>query len=205
MTAEAQAIYDRADLMIVVGSRLRGNETRNNAARLPRPLVQIDADAGQAARNYAGRSLHQRRCRARRSRACASACRRGSTSTPNFSATLRRRASNPRRSSRPRSAPIASWPRRCRRAWREGRHPFVRDVTLAEQHLRQPLCASGGAASRRACARRRHRAGRGHGDRRGARRHAGEDRRAPRRRRRHGQSRRACHRRSTPRPTSCSC
>jgi acetolactate synthase-1/2/3 large subunit len=53
MTPEAQAIYDRADLMIVVGSRLRGNETRNNAARLPHPLVQIDADAGQAARNYA--------------------------------------------------------------------------------------------------------------------------------------------------------
>jgi acetolactate synthase-1/2/3 large subunit len=53
MTAEAQAIYDRADLMIVVGSRLRGNETRNNAARLPHPLIQIDADPGQAARNYA--------------------------------------------------------------------------------------------------------------------------------------------------------
>jgi acetolactate synthase I/II/III large subunit len=53
MTPPAQAIYDRADLMIVVGSRLRGNETRNNAMRLPRPLVQIDADAGQAARNYA--------------------------------------------------------------------------------------------------------------------------------------------------------
>jgi acetolactate synthase-1/2/3 large subunit len=53
MTPQAQAIYDRADLMIVVGSRLRGNETRNNAARLPRPLVQIDADASQAARNYA--------------------------------------------------------------------------------------------------------------------------------------------------------
>jgi acetolactate synthase-1/2/3 large subunit len=53
MTPEAQAIYDRADLMIVVGSRLRGNETRNNTARLPRPLVQIDADPGQAARNYA--------------------------------------------------------------------------------------------------------------------------------------------------------
>ena len=52
MTAEAQAVYDRADLMIVVGSRLRGNETRNNTARLPRPLVQIDADAAQAARNY---------------------------------------------------------------------------------------------------------------------------------------------------------
>jgi len=52
MTPEAQALYDRADLMIVVGSRLRGNETRNNSARLPRPLVQIDADPSQAARNY---------------------------------------------------------------------------------------------------------------------------------------------------------
>jgi acetolactate synthase-1/2/3 large subunit len=52
MTPEAQAIYDRADLMIVVGSRLRGNETRNNSARLPQPLIQIDADASQAARNY---------------------------------------------------------------------------------------------------------------------------------------------------------
>jgi acetolactate synthase-1/2/3 large subunit len=52
MTVEAQAIYDRADLMIVIGSRLRGNETRNNTVRLPRPLVQIDADATQVARNY---------------------------------------------------------------------------------------------------------------------------------------------------------
>jgi acetolactate synthase-1/2/3 large subunit len=53
MTPQAQAIYERVDLMIVVGSRLRGNETRNNSVRLPRPLVQIDADASQAARNYA--------------------------------------------------------------------------------------------------------------------------------------------------------
>ena len=52
MTPEAQVLFDRADLMIVVGSRLRGNETRNNATRLPKPLVQIDADASQAARNY---------------------------------------------------------------------------------------------------------------------------------------------------------
>jgi acetolactate synthase-1/2/3 large subunit len=52
MTPEAQAIYDRCDLMIVVGSRLRGNETRNNEMRLPHPLVQIDADAAQASRNY---------------------------------------------------------------------------------------------------------------------------------------------------------
>jgi acetolactate synthase I/II/III large subunit len=53
MTPQAQAIYERADLMIVAGSRLRGNETRNNLARLPRPLVQIDADPAQAGRNYA--------------------------------------------------------------------------------------------------------------------------------------------------------
>jgi acetolactate synthase-1/2/3 large subunit len=52
MTPEAQVIYDRADLMIVVGSRLRGNETRNNSTRFPRPFVQIDADAAQAARNH---------------------------------------------------------------------------------------------------------------------------------------------------------
>jgi acetolactate synthase-1/2/3 large subunit len=38
--------------MLVVGSRLRGNETRNNAMRLPQPLVQVDADPSQAGRNY---------------------------------------------------------------------------------------------------------------------------------------------------------
>ena len=37
--------------MIVVGSRLRGNETQNNRMPLP-PLVQIDADPRQAGRNY---------------------------------------------------------------------------------------------------------------------------------------------------------
>ena len=51
MTPEAQQIYARADLMIVVGSRLRGNETLNNKMALP-PLVQIDADPTQAGRNY---------------------------------------------------------------------------------------------------------------------------------------------------------
>jgi acetolactate synthase-1/2/3 large subunit len=53
MTPEAQAVYDACDLMIVAGSRLRGNETRNNAMRLGKPLVQIDADASQGGRNYA--------------------------------------------------------------------------------------------------------------------------------------------------------
>ena len=59
MGPEAQAIYDRSDLMIVIGSRLRGNETRNNAMRLPRPLVQIDADAGAALRGLLERLPEQ--------------------------------------------------------------------------------------------------------------------------------------------------
>jgi acetolactate synthase I/II/III large subunit len=52
MTPEAQRIYATCDLMIVAGSRLRGNETRNNDMALPRPLVQIDTDASQGSRNY---------------------------------------------------------------------------------------------------------------------------------------------------------
>ncbi|MEM5476267.1 thiamine pyrophosphate-binding protein [Pacificibacter sp. AS14] len=53
MTPAAVEIYESCDLMIVVGSRLRGNETRNNKMPLPRPLVQIDADPLQGGRNYA--------------------------------------------------------------------------------------------------------------------------------------------------------
>ena len=52
MTPDAQAIYDAADLVLVVGTRLRGNETRNNLMRLPRPFIQIDAEATQGGRNY---------------------------------------------------------------------------------------------------------------------------------------------------------
>lgn len=52
MVPEAVALYESCDLMIVVGSRLRGNETRNNNMPLPKPLVQIDADASQGGRNY---------------------------------------------------------------------------------------------------------------------------------------------------------
>jgi acetolactate synthase I/II/III large subunit len=51
MTRDAEAIYARSDLMIVIGSRLRGNETKNNRMALP-PLVQVDADPQQAGRNY---------------------------------------------------------------------------------------------------------------------------------------------------------
>ncbi|WP_298107848.1 thiamine pyrophosphate-binding protein [Bradyrhizobium sp.] len=51
MSRDAEAIYARSDLMIVIGSRLRGNETKNNRMALP-PLVQVDADPQQAGRNY---------------------------------------------------------------------------------------------------------------------------------------------------------
>ncbi len=52
MTPEAIELYETCDLMIVVGSRLRGNETQNNNMPLPSPLVQIDADPYQGGRNY---------------------------------------------------------------------------------------------------------------------------------------------------------
>ncbi|MFZ1682321.1 MAG: thiamine pyrophosphate-binding protein [Rhizobiaceae bacterium] len=52
MTPEARKLYASCDLMLVVGSRLRGNETLNNTMRLPRPLAQIDADPAQGGRNY---------------------------------------------------------------------------------------------------------------------------------------------------------
>lgn len=52
MTPEAQEVYNACDLMIVVGSRLRGNETMNNKMKLPSPLYQIDAEPTQCGRNY---------------------------------------------------------------------------------------------------------------------------------------------------------
>ncbi|MGP6086378.1 thiamine pyrophosphate-binding protein [Antarctobacter jejuensis] len=52
MGPDAVDLYNSADLMLVVGSRLRGNETRNNKMPLPRPLIQIDAEASQGGRNY---------------------------------------------------------------------------------------------------------------------------------------------------------
>jgi len=52
MTPEAREIYAKSDLMLVVGSRLRGNETLNNKMQLPDPLVQIDVEPTQAGRNY---------------------------------------------------------------------------------------------------------------------------------------------------------
>lgn len=48
-----EALYQSCDAMLVVGSRLRGNETLKYELKLPRPLYRIDADAAAEGRCYA--------------------------------------------------------------------------------------------------------------------------------------------------------
>ncbi|MHA1538490.1 MAG: thiamine pyrophosphate-binding protein [Alphaproteobacteria bacterium] len=48
-----EAFYRSVDLMIVVGSRLRGNETLKYALDLPRNLIRIDVDGAADGRSYA--------------------------------------------------------------------------------------------------------------------------------------------------------
>lgn len=45
--------YQTCDAMVVVGSRLRGNETLKYELKLPRPLYRVDADAAAEGRCYA--------------------------------------------------------------------------------------------------------------------------------------------------------
>lgn len=52
MAPAIEAFYRRCDAMVIVGSRLRGNETRNFTLHLPRPLMQIDADPKAENRAY---------------------------------------------------------------------------------------------------------------------------------------------------------
>ncbi len=47
-----EAFYRSVDLMVVVGSRLRGNETLKYALGLPDNLIRIDADAAADGRSY---------------------------------------------------------------------------------------------------------------------------------------------------------
>jgi len=49
---EIQAFMDRADLLIVAGSRLRGHETQDQSMTLPARRVQIDIDARAQGRTY---------------------------------------------------------------------------------------------------------------------------------------------------------
>ncbi|MDM0115168.1 thiamine pyrophosphate-binding protein [Variovorax sp. J22R133] len=48
-----EAFYQSCDAMLVVGSRLRGNETLKYELKLPRPLYRIDADGAAEGRGYA--------------------------------------------------------------------------------------------------------------------------------------------------------
>jgi len=48
-----EALYQSCDAMLVVGSRLRGNETLKYELKLPKPLYRIDADAAAEGRCYA--------------------------------------------------------------------------------------------------------------------------------------------------------
>ncbi|MDE1180223.1 thiamine pyrophosphate-binding protein [Paraburkholderia sp.] len=50
--AEVEAFYKTCDAMVVVGSRLRGNETLKYKLALPQPLYRIDADALADNRGY---------------------------------------------------------------------------------------------------------------------------------------------------------
>lgn len=48
-----EAFYGSCDAMLVVGSRLRGNETLKYELKLPRPLYRADADPAAEGRGYA--------------------------------------------------------------------------------------------------------------------------------------------------------
>lgn len=47
-----EGVLEKSDLIIVAGSRLRINETRDNQAKLPKNLVQIDLDPAANGRTY---------------------------------------------------------------------------------------------------------------------------------------------------------
>jgi len=129
MTKEAEQIYAKSDLMIVVGSRLRGNETQNNKMRLPR-LVQIDADPSQAGRNYpvelfiagdAQLALEGLLARLPEKLAI----------DPAFLASIATARANDEAALRKALGPYAPLADALSRRVERGRHPWVRDVTVS--------------------------------------------------------------------------
>ena len=54
---EVESFYESVDLMLVAGSRLRGQETTEFKLNLPRSLVQIDTDPQAEGRTYAAESF----------------------------------------------------------------------------------------------------------------------------------------------------
>ncbi|OQS37554.1 thiamine pyrophosphate-binding protein [Chromobacterium haemolyticum] len=57
LQAPVEAFYQSCDAMLVVGSRLRGNETLKYELKLPRPLYRVDADPEAEGRGYASDSF----------------------------------------------------------------------------------------------------------------------------------------------------
>ena len=55
---KVENFYSTIDLMIVVGSRLRGHETRDMSLKLPSNLVQIDIDPDAKDRTYKTSFFH---------------------------------------------------------------------------------------------------------------------------------------------------
>lgn len=54
-----EALYQTCDALLVVGSRLRSNETLKYELKLPQPLYRIDIDGGADGRCYAGERFVQ--------------------------------------------------------------------------------------------------------------------------------------------------
>ena len=50
--------YKTLDLMVVVGSRLRGHETRDMSLELPQNIIQIDIDPDAENRTYKTNHFH---------------------------------------------------------------------------------------------------------------------------------------------------
>ena len=57
LSSAAQALYQTVDLMLVVGSRLRSNETWTYRMRLPENLIRVDCDAAAKNRNYVSKQF----------------------------------------------------------------------------------------------------------------------------------------------------
>ncbi len=53
LSSHLQKLYETVDLMLVVGSRLRSNETWNYQLELPENLIRVDCDSSSDGKNYA--------------------------------------------------------------------------------------------------------------------------------------------------------
>jgi hypothetical protein len=161
-----EALYQRCDAMLVVGSRLRGNETLKYELKLPRPLLRIDADAAAEGRGYStdlfvcGDSALALEGLADRLEAA------GTRPTPRLLTELRAAHAQAVASLTDGLGPYADLVK----ATAIGRRPQLQLGARrhrVEQHLGQPRAAHLRAQRRRARHRRRHRAGHADGHRRG--------------------------------------